>query len=537
MLEQLFALALAVLPIGTQSADADELEFTPERAEHLFNRAAFGVTSSEAKELSEAGLGAALSSLFEVREDQLPFYFRRFGVRYTILRDRLGLSADTPEGSDRALRDTRKAERALDRGQLDDYTNWWLEQMVAHTDPLRDRMTLFWHGYFTSSQRDVRNSFEMLTQHQLLRREALGSFREMLHGIARDPAMLEYLDNDSSSIRRPNENFARELLELFTLGEGNYEEEDILEAARAFVGWTDEDSTFLIDEEGVDRGQKTFLGRTGSFDGNDILNILLEQPACAEHVAGAIVTWLEGLAPGPERRAHYGQLLLENDYQIRPLLSELFRDPEFFRAEAIGQRIAGPVDLLVGQARRLGVKPPAKFLSFGSEILGQRLFYPPSVKGWDGGRAWITTATLMQRGNLSGVLTGQLQAETLQEDQEAWEAAATNDQMDSMGSAEAQLGGNRDPFLDQLEDLFELGWQPRLNLSGWLDHTGARSTEDVVSKLAHQLLAISPGSATLEELGRWWQVEGAGSKGRDEQELALRRMAYLILALPEAQLH
>ena len=190
MLQLLSALLLAA-PVHPSKAVGDDLEFTPAHAEHLFNRAGFGVTQAEAKRLAEEGLEAALEELFRERPVEPPFHLQSFGVTYAILRDRLGVSASSPEGHDRVLRSTRLDERTRDRAQLTNYTHWWVEQMVDHADPLRDRMTLFWHGHFTSSQDDVSNSYEMCRQHQLLRGEALGSFREMLSGIARDPAMLE----------------------------------------------------------------------------------------------------------------------------------------------------------------------------------------------------------------------------------------------------------------------------------------------------------------------------------------------------------
>ncbi len=536
---QLLCAFLLVAPVVPPCAVGDDLEFTPAHAEHLFNRAGFGVTQAEAQRLAAAGLEAALEELLRERPVEPPFHLQSFGVTYAILRDRLGVSASSPEGHDRVLRSTRLEERGRDRAQLTNYTHWWIEQMAAHADPLRDRMTLFWHGHFTSSQEDVSNSYEMCRQHQLLRSEALGSFREMLSGIARDPAMLKYLDNARSTRRKPNENFARELLELFTLGEGNYTEQDVKEAARAFAGWTDERSEFYLDEEKVDPGEKTFLGRTGEWGGQDVLGILLEQPACAEYVAGSIIGWLEGVPPSPERRTHYGRLFLESDYQLRPLLGELFRDPSFYREEVVGQRIAGPLELMVGQVRRLGVEPPSRLLSFGSELLGQHLFFTPSVKGWDEGRAWITTSTLMQRGNLAGVLTGQLNADVLREEFEDSEAAEEVEEAAMMGM-EGELEPmfeRRDSFYEELKDLSKFGWQPRLNLTAWMDRAGVESVRNVVQALAEELLAVRPSQATLEELGRWWQDESSQISRPDELENALRGLAYLILALPEAQLH
>ena len=546
----LLSLSLAFL-----FATDDPPAFTATCAEHLWNRAGFGAGPGTIAESVELGLEGTLARLFAGPERAPePFFAVRLVEPGSVIRERLreetGVT-DTDELREMAI-DVRRDQRRADRRQLNDYAHIWLEGMVRGEDPLRDRMTLFWHGYFTSSNEDVRNSAEMIRQHTFLRENALGSFRDLLTGIARDPAMLEYLDNDSNRKKQPNENFARELLELFTLGEGHYTESDVVEAARAFTGWTDRDGEFEFRKTRHDDGEKTFLGHTGELDGDDVLEILLDQPRCADHLAAELLGWFEGATPEPQRAAEYGALMRELDYELAPWLEALFRDPEFYAPERIGQRIAGPVDLLVGHARRLDVEPPGRLLQLGSRILGQELFHPPSVKGWDEGRAWISTSSLMQRGNLAGVLCGTVDATALQEDS-VIEALLGDEAEDAAPEAETEmestdddaprfelgelLGSRRTELVRELDLLSEFGWRPRWNLTARLERAGASTPREQAAWLADSLLAIPVPEATTAELARRLEDHLGAAQSAREREDALRRFAHLVLSLPEAQLH
>ena len=543
----MLALALAI----AAHADTDDLTpFSAVHAEHLWNRAGFGAGSARIERSVELGLEGTLALLFaDPTVPAEPFFATTLVQPYSELRDSLRSEAmESDEELRDLVRDKRRDQRRADRRQMNDYTQDWLERMVDGESPVRDRMTLFWHGYFTSSNEDVKNSAEMIAQHRFLRENALGSFRTMLEGIARDPAMLEYLDNDANRKRQPNENFARELLELFTLGEGNYTERDVVEAARSFTGWTDQDGAFKFRKTRHDGGEKTFLGHTGKLDGDDVLAILLEQPQCAEHLAARLLAWFEGNSPAPSRVAEYATLMRDLDYEITPWLQALFRDPAFYGEEVVGQRIAGPVDLLVGHARRGGLEPPGRLLRLGTRILGQELFHPPSVKGWDGGRAWISTSTLMQRGNLAGILCGTVDAKVLLEDNvlDAVLAAAEEDgasesmeMMDTEGAFEPGelLGARRTELVRELDLLSEFGWSPRWNLTARLDRSNARTPAEQAAWLADSLLAIPVPAATASELAGWLEAELATASSPLEREQAFRRFAHLVLSLPEAQVH
>ncbi|MFT5079901.1 MAG: hypothetical protein ACI84E_000551 [Planctomycetota bacterium] len=532
--------------------EAQAFVWNARTAEHLINRAGFGARPDEIDAAVAMGLEAYVDSLFLAKAQQVPL------ASADRLSTKDGLKADERErmkeiggkemASEEMLDAVNDEKRSMQRSnnqQLDDYTIWWFDTMIGGEDPLRDRMTLFWHGLLTSSMRDVKSSYQMIEQNHLLRNGALGDYKSLLIGIAKDPAMLEYLDNDENKKDAPNENFAREVMELFTLGEGHYTEEDIREAARAFTGWRSRGAEYSYSNRQHDKGKKTFMGVTGRHKGEDILNILLEQEQCGDYIAGRIVSYLEGAAPSVERQDAYGQLLFESDYDIEVLLRALFVDPAFYRDEVVGNRVAGPVDFLVGSARRLELLPPAAWLLSGSQVLGQRLFHPPSVKGWDGGMAWITTASLMQRGNLAGILVGQVDPRDVVsrevEDGDMGEMGEMGDMAEMDSDTDKKV---RKSKLGDLGGLKKIRgkWAPTLGLNRELGR--ATTSAEIVDGLLDLLLAVEAGDDTrsylvgeYETKSREAGLDGRGMRNRREREDVLAAMAHLILSLPEAQLN
>ena len=282
--------------------------------------------------------------------------------------------------------------------------NWWADRMVATQRPLEEKMALFWHGHFATGEEKVRDYRKMEQQLALFHRQATGNFRELLVDVARDPAMLVFLDAAENVKGAPNENFAREVMELFTMGVGNYTEQDIREAARAFTGWIDDDLAFKVDPAKHDDGPKTFLGRTGNFDGVDILKIILEQPVTAEYIAGKLYRFFVRDDLSPALQARLGAVLRDNDYEIAPLLrTHVPVEAISTAAPSFGTRIKGPVELMVSTYRKLGVKRLAGIpdLYVVSRELGQVLLNPPTVAGWAQGRSWITPGLLLARGNFA----------------------------------------------------------------------------------------------------------------------------------------
>ncbi|MET0291422.1 MAG: DUF1800 domain-containing protein [Steroidobacteraceae bacterium] len=285
---------------------------------------------------------------------------------------------------------------------------WWLQEMLATPHPLTERMTLFWHGHFTSGLREVRVPQLPLRQNALLRRHALGDYRELLHAIVRDPAMLLYLDNQQNRRDAPNENFARELLELFTLGEGHYDENDVREAARAFTGWRmrPPEGRFTVAERQHDAGEKHFLGATGNFDGDDIVERILARPRAAEFIVEKL--WREFVSPVPQpRQVQTLATEFRRDYRIAPLVASLLTRAAHQPASDAGQLVKSPVEFVVGTLRSLELPLPPRAAALACTQLGQTVFSPPNVRGWPGGEAWITTESLLARREFILALSGE----------------------------------------------------------------------------------------------------------------------------------
>ena len=278
--------------------------------------------------------------------------------------------------------------------------SWWLTEMLVTPSPLTEKMTLFWHNHFVSSLQKVRSPQLMYGQNVLLRRHAVGNFGALLHAIARDSAMVIYLDSASNRKGQPNENFAREVMELFTLGEGHYTERDVKEAARAFTGWSVEPDSgkFVFRPRAHDGGAKTVLGRTGNLDGDAVLDILLAQPQTAEHIAAKL--WREFVSPDPDpgEVKRIARVLRDSGYEIRPALRALLTSDAFYAPASRAALIKSPVELVVGTLRQFSFTTgePLPFV-LGVALLGQNLFAPPNVKGWPGGEAWINSTTLLGR--------------------------------------------------------------------------------------------------------------------------------------------
>jgi uncharacterized protein (DUF1800 family) len=309
-----------------------------------------------------------------------------------------------PFQSPRVLRTATPEERqALQRDRREkgiELRAWWLEEMRTTPSPLTEKMTLFWHNHFVSSDQKVRAPQLMHRQNALLRRHALANFATMLHDVARDPAMVIYLDSASNRKAQPNENFAREVMELFTLGEGHYGEQDVKEAARAFTGWSiDIDrGEFLFRPPQHDEGMKTVLGRTGPLSGDDVLKILLAHPRTSEHVVEKL--WREFVSPQPDPAEvkRIARRFRDSGYDIRAAMHALLVSDAFYAAQNRATLIKSPVELVVGTLRQFRFTT-GEMLPFAFTVsqLGQNLFAPPNVKGWPGGEAWINSTTLLAR--------------------------------------------------------------------------------------------------------------------------------------------
>ncbi len=302
----------------------------------------------------------------------------------------------------------KKMIKRIARNEGKKLQEWWVKKLLTTKSPFLERMTLFWHNHFPSSIDKTLQVSMLHQQNILLRKHALGNFGKMLHAIAKDPAMLLYLDGFASTKDEPNENFSRELLELFTLGLGHYSENDMREATRAFTGFAinDRSGHFVYHPEDHDNGTKTFLGKRGNFKGEDIINILLSHPRTAETIAEKM--WHEFISISrPDARVikQWAQVFRRSNYDISTLLKTVLNSESFWSRKHKGALIKSPIDLTIGTLRTLPYSAANIDLAHNLSIMGQSVFAHPSVKGWDGGSSWISTQSLLRRNSMMTNLT------------------------------------------------------------------------------------------------------------------------------------
>ena len=280
---------------------------------------------------------------------------------------------------------------------------WWFREMLSTPSPLSEKMTLFWHNHFATSQQKVRFTPLMYQQHVMLRRNGLGNFGTLLREVSRDPAMLIYLDGANSRKQQPNENFAREVMELFTIGEGQYAEADVKEAARAFTGWSVDRETgqFMFRRLIHDYGKKTVLGKSGNFDGDQVIDILLAKAETAQFITRKL--WREFVSPVPDDAEvkRFANDFRRSGYNIAKLMRAILSSDVFYAAENRAALIKSPVEFVIGTMKQFDIDAPGlRPFVIASALLGQNVFSPPNVKGWPGGEAWINSATLLGRKQL-----------------------------------------------------------------------------------------------------------------------------------------
>lgn len=399
-------------------------EWDREKARHLLDRAGFGGTPNEIDRLARLTPRQAVSSLIHLDTDTdtetepLPPFvhsdvfeegldpFPPSRPATTALASRTGeaLGIKVKQSGNRPMQAIVNQFfywLRASRLETDRVAYWWANRMLASPTPLKEKIALFWHGHFATNEDKVRDYRKMLQQLQLFQAEGLGNFRTLMVGVARDPAMLTFLDAGVNVKGSPNENFAREIMELFTMGVGHYTETDIREGARAFTGWNYAGLDFQINSTQHDDGEKVFLGHTGRFDGVDVVDIILEQSATQEFIASKLYHFFVREELSPELKTALGEQLKALNYEIAPFLELLFLSQDFYATQTIGTRIKSPVELIISTYRRLGLTelPGAPDFNLLSESLGQRLMHPPTVAGWTYGRSWITPSLLIERGN------------------------------------------------------------------------------------------------------------------------------------------
>lgn len=406
-------IVLALVPLALAFAAPDARALPADEARHLLARTGLGPTRAEVEALLPLTRAQAIERvLSSARTTPITPAPALDDVRTLAMKGR-------PRSDDekRMFRDERIEEAFA-------LKTWWANEMLVTTSPFTEHMVMFWSNHFTSSVQKVKVSSLLWQQHLTIRKHALGDYRALLHAMVDDPAMLVYLDGAKNKAGAPNENFAREVLELFTLGApvgtGLYTERDIKEAARAFTGTTVSRRTGEVTARRLqhDRGNKTFLGVTGELDGDDVVEILLQQPRTAELVVEKL--WRDMVSPTPDA-AQVRALAssFRKDWRIDGLVRALLTSEAFWAREHRGVLVKSPVELVVGAARSLELTnaapgaPTAEWVALTVRSLGQDLFDPPNVKGWPGGERWITTLTLADRERLA---LAALTATTLHDD-------------------------------------------------------------------------------------------------------------------------
>jgi len=412
-------------PLPPRLRPLDPANFAYPHARHLLLRAGFGGTPEQIRTVARWGPERAADHLvnFTAAPEHEPESHARFNpdiiIPLTAAERRIYAEARRRQDEDTLarFRQRRQRQQAADRRQIVELQRWWLARMIETPRPLEEKLTLFWHSHFATSYRTIENSYHLLNQNRLFRSHAAGNFGTLLYSIIRDPAMIAYLDNDQNRQGSPNENLARELMELFSLGEGGYSERDIREGARALTGYTYERNRFIFRNELHDAGPKYILGKSGSLDGDGFVNAILSRKRCSEFIAMKLYAFfVEPLPPTNDHdyRAMTGAIedmastIRKHNYELAPALTQLFTSEHFYHPRFRAQRIKSPAELVVGAVRSL--RTPVRSLDTLNDamgLMGQRLFFPPSVAGWPGGRAWINTSTIFTRQNiLNFLITG-----------------------------------------------------------------------------------------------------------------------------------
>ncbi len=445
---------------------------------------------------------------------------------------------------------------------------WWANRMVASPRPLQEKMALFWHGHFASNEAKVRDYRKLLGQLQLFEKQGTGNFRDLTLAVAQDPAMLSFLDAGVNVKGASNENFAREIMELFTMGPGNYTEKDIREAARAFTGWNYVDLKFVINKDQHDDGDKTFLGKTGKLDGVDVINRIMEQPVTAEFISAKLYRFFVRDDISPAMQKQLGDTLRQGHYEIAPLLEKIFLSRDFYSIASVGTHIKGPVELAVSTYRKLGLKGAPGVPDFNVETgaLGQQLFSPPTVAGWAQGKSWITPGLLLERANFARDLlfpsisflpndrytgSGEVRrvAERIREGMDI--SAATQDESKSGGMAESNMEADRDEDFNTRYGSFR-GSQmaiervkpivrdlAHINLTGMIMSADLKTPDQAVDYLIHRFMRVAPDNATRKKLAAFLTKELGTSDmpaARTYMEQPLRLTLHLIMSQPEFQL-
>ncbi|MBV8782371.1 MAG: DUF1800 domain-containing protein [Phycisphaerae bacterium] len=472
-------------------------------AAHLLSRAGFGGKPEEIAQVMKIGPSRAVDQLLdfpdasaeEQSQTDVPDLSSIDGYPKSFSDLKKMYQGKTQE----EIKALRQKIMMANREAIEAVSTWWMRRMANGPHPLQEKLTLFWHGHFTTSAKDEKAATLIWNQNELLRRQSAGNYREFVRQISRDPAMLDYLNNNENRKAHPNENYARELMELFTLGIGNYTETDIKQAARAFTGWAHDDDDFVFRKFNHDTGIKTFFGYSGNFDGDDIIDIILHSKPSMPFISGELFSYFAYDDADPAMIDSLGDVLRDSKFELRPLIRTILKSKAFYSEAALGTQIKSPIQLMVGTTRLLDLQmPPARFLTDSMRQMGQIPLMPPNVKGWPGGRQWINTSTIFVRYNTAVSLVG--------------------------GGSGGNVG-NRGPLFNRLAQA-RAGGREALDP----DRVGPRGTpaqvvDGWVERMIQRPISSEKRSVLLEALGE-----------RADDPQSVRRMVQLIVSMPDYQL-
>lgn len=587
--------ALAAPRAGNLAALADT-DWNRSAAAHLLERAGFGGTPEQIDALTALGAKRAVrrlvrfegatdpstvlapfdhSGVFEPAFDQFPP--SRPATTDLAKKSGEAIGVKVKPGGNRPMQPVvnqffywlRASKLETDR-----VAYWWADRMVRSPRPFEEKMALFWHGHFAVNEDKVRDYRKMLRQVELFQREGTGSFRTLLIDAAKDPAMLAFLDAAVNVKGAPNENFAREIMELFSMGVGNYTETDIREAARAFTGWNFEGTEFRFHADRFDDGPKTFLGRTAPYDGVGIIDAILAKPVTAEFIAAKLYRQFVREDLDPDLKRRLGERLRAHDWHIGAFMEELLASQDFHSAASVGTHIKSPVELAVSTYRKLGLDHVPGVPDFNEQTaaLGQRLLHPPTVAGWSHGRAWITPGLLLERGNFALDVIfpdiNYIPGDRYPLAQAGYEIRDIHDRvragldvtsatkpggMDGSKEMTAMttMSGDRDEAFNTRFASYR-GWQmavervkpiprtvARLDLARMVADAGCTSPEAVVAYFEGRFLSVPLDASVRSQLAAFLERELGTRDVRGAESFAedpLRMLLHLIMSRPEYQL-
>ncbi len=454
---------------------------------HLYHRAGFGISLDEFQKIESKSVNDLVTEIFNNSGNP------------QLLKPDLETANFNKKLKD--LSDAEKKELQKKAREENMAINvLWLNKMSATNEFLNEKMTLFWHNHFACKSRFPKYN---LNQNNLIRKYALGNFRDFVHAIAKDASMLAFLNNIQNKKDAPNENFARELMELFTIGKGNYTEEDIKNAAKAFTGWSIEESgEFILRKRQHDSGSKKFFGKTGNFEGEDIINILLDDRRTSEFITRKIIKAFVNPNPDSDYVKEYSKYFFESGYDIKKLMNKIFSGSEFYESKNINSQIKSPVELLAGLMKTFNItfssnKSPLAV----QKILGQILLNPPNVAGWKGGKNWIDSSSLLFRMNLTEYFFKSSEIELNYKD-------------------ELEDNAQTKKILKQLD--------AEINLKPMVNYFSKFENEELQNKLSYYILGSVPESKNLELA---IQYSDNSTANKYIESLALK-----LTSLPEFQL-